>query len=82
MDRYDLATLGTQLPTYMRLTTLAARLGLTADMVEAEAAAGRLQLSVVRLGRGGIRHVRVSEAASVLQLHEGSASASQQTQHR
>lgn len=71
MDRYDLASLKAQTPTYMRLSTLASRLGVTPEMLEQEAAAGRMQMAVVRLGRGQIRHVRVADAARVLQQHEG-----------
>jgi hypothetical protein len=53
-------------PTWVRLAVVARRLGLTQDMLEAEAARGRIALRIERWGPGLIRHVRLSEALALV----------------
>jgi hypothetical protein len=57
-------------PTWVRLAVVARRLGLTQEMLEAEAARGRIALRIERWGPGLIRYVRSAEALAVLNDHE------------
>jgi glucose-6-phosphate dehydrogenase assembly protein OpcA len=54
-------------PAMARLTHLAERIGWHPDTVERQAAEGRLDLEVVRVGPARIRYVRTADAMRVLE---------------
>lgn len=58
-------------PIFMKLSAFATRLGLSPDMIESEASAGRIPVEVTRIGPRGTRHVRTEQAMQYLQRAAG-----------